>query len=255
MSGETHELLLPGKTALVTGAAKRIGRAVSLALAEAGVNVVVHYGGSEEEARALAGELQQQGVQSWLVQADLGKAEEVEGVIGRCRELAGPVHILINNASIFPESQLTTFSFEELAESIQVNAFAPLQLARAMVRGLGAEEHGRIVNFLDARITHYDKAHAAYQVSKRALFTLTRMMAVEFAPRVTVNGVAPGLILPPPGKDESYLEALKDRNLLKRIGRLEDITNAVLFLLRSPFVTGQVVFVDGGYGLLGGVYG
>ncbi len=246
------EFVLSGKTALVTGAAKRIGRAVSLALADAGANVIVHYGRSAREAEELAGEVNARGVQSWTVQADLGNAEACAALIGRCRELAGGVQILINNASIFPESRLGTFTAEELAENMQVNALAPLQLAREMVKGL---EAGRIVNFLDARITHYDRAHAAYQVSKRALFTLTRMMAMEFAPRVTVNAVAPGLILPPPGKDESYLAAMKDRNLLNRVGSLADITEAALFLLRSPFITGQVIFVDGGYGLLGGVYG
>ena len=144
------------------------------------------------------------------------------------------------------------FTLQDLEDNIQVNAISPLLIARSFAEQ-GCE--GAIVNFLDTRITEYDNGHAAYHLSKRMLFTLTRMMALEFAPSIRVNAVAPGLILPPPGEDLSYLQKLAHTNPLNRIGSPESITDAVLFLLRSEFVTGQVIFVDGGYHMKGSVYG
>ena len=125
-----------------------------------------------------------------------------------------------------------------------------------IARAFGAQGiEGVIVNFLDTRIEDYDRKHAAYHLSKRMLYTLTRMMAIEFAPLVRVNAVAPGLILPPPGKDESYLAQLAHTNPLGRYGDPSHIVEAVLFLVRNDFVTGQVVFVDGGRHLKGKMYG
>lgn len=192
------------------------------------------------------------GVSAWTIQADLREPSEVEGILSRAMEAAGRVDFLINNASIFTKSRITDFTLEDLADNVQVNAAAPLLIARAFA-AQGCE--GVIVNFLDTRIADYDAEHAAYHLSKRMLFTLTRMMALEFAPRIRVNAVAPGLILPPAGEDVSYLKRLASTNPLHRIGALKDVTDAVLFLLRSDFVTGQVVFVDGGRHLRGCVYG
>ena len=135
---------------------------------------------------------------------------------------------------------------------MRINAWAPFVLGRALAR---ERRGGCIVNLLDSRITDYDAEHAAYHLSKRMLATLTRMMALEFAPRVRVNAVAPGLILPPPGEDDGYLERLKRTNPLERHGEPADVAEAVLFLARSLFVTGQTIFVDGGRHMRGAVYG
>ena len=242
---------LSGRTALVTGAARRIGRAISLALAERGVNLVLHARNSVNEAEALAGEVRALGVRAWIVAADLAGARQVDSLFARALEAAGHVDFLINNASIFEPATLAGFSFEELAENVQVNAFAPLQLARAFAAQGRA---GAVVNILDTRVTVYDREHIPYHLSKRMLLSLTSMMALEYAPGVRVNAVAPGLILPPAGEDRSYLERLASSNPLKRIGSTEDVTRAVLFLLESDFVTGEVVFVDGGYHLKGRMY-
>lgn len=244
---------LRGKTALVTGAARRIGRAVALALADEGVNVLAHYRSSEDDAQSLREEIESRGVRCWLLQADLAQPEQCDALIAQAREVSGGFHILINNASIYPESTLLTATSQEFAENMQVNAIAPLILARRFAQGL---EWGRIINFLDSRITRYDRMHVAYHLSKRALFSLTRMMAIEFAPRITVNAVAPGLTLPPCGADDkAYLDRFKEANLLKRLGDLKSITDAVVFLLNSDFITGQILYVDGGANLLGGLYG
>ena len=243
---------LTGKTALVTGAAKRIGRGTALALAAQGVNVVIHYRASQDEAEAVAAEARDRGIRAWTIQADLQEPMEAEQVLPRAVEAAGPIQILINNASIFAESRITDFTLQDLADNVQVNAVAPLLISRAFV-AQGCE--GAIVNFLDTRFIEYDEEHAAYHLSKRMLFTLTRMMALEFAPAIRVNAVAPGLILPPPGKDEAHLQSVASTNPLHRVGTLEGIMDAVLFLLRSEFITGQVIFVDGGYHMKGCVYG
>jgi pteridine reductase len=241
-----------GRTALVTGAAKRLGRAVALALAEHGVNVVLHYGTSRAEAETTAKGIRRKRVKVWTVAADLTDPEETHGLVARAEDLAGPLDFLVNNASTFTPSHLTDFTLDDLAANVQVNAVAPLLLARAFA---AQKREGAIVNFLDSRIADYDREHAAYHLSKRMLHTLTKMMALEFAPHVRVNAVAPGLILPPPGQDESYLRKYRTTNPLQRIGSAEGVADAVLFLLRSEFVTGQVIYVDGGRHLRGNVYG
>ena len=238
---------LAGRTALVTGAARRLGRATARALASEGANVIVHYGRSEAEAEGLAAELREGGREAWTLQADLEQADEVESLIPRALEQAGGLQILVNNASIFPPGSLVEANLESLMRSIQVNAWAPFQLSRSFAEHV---RRGTIVNFLDTRVAGYDWKHVEYILSKKMLATLTEMTAVQFAPDITVNAVAPGLILPPPGKDESYLEALKDTVPLKRHGEAEDIADAVLFLVKSDYVTGQVIYVDGGRHLL-----
>lgn len=192
------------------------------------------------------------GVRAWTVKADLRDPIQTESLIEKAVKDSGSIHILINNASIFTKSHLMDFSLEDFESNIQVNAISPLLLGRAFAKQ-GCE--GAIINFLDARITEYDSTHAAYHLSKRMLFTLNRMMAMEFAPTIRVNAIAPGLILPLPGEDDSYLQKLAHTNPLKRFGSPEAITDSVLFLLNSEFITGQVIFVDGGYHIKGNFYG
>jgi pteridine reductase len=245
-------LELAGKAALITGAARRMGRATALALADAGVHCVLHYRSNAEECAAVAGEVRALGVQAWEVQGDFAEPQAAAAVFGQARAAVGAVDILINNASIFPESTLTGCTPEDVHSNLNVNTLSPLLLAREAA----AQERGAVViNFLDAMIADYDRKHVAYHLSKRALYSLTRMMAVEFAPKVRVNGVAPGLLLPPEGKDESYLESLAHTNPLQTYGSLELITETVLFLVRNTFVTGQVIYVDGGRNLRGAMYG
>ena len=243
---------LSAKTALVTGAARRLGAATALALARHGVNVVVHYRSSASEAEQVADAVRRLGPKAWTCPADLAHGEEAGRLFAQARDLAGPIDLLVNNAGIFAAGGLTEFTPDELHANVDVNAMAPLLLAREFA-GQGRE--GVIVNFLDARVVDYDGAHVAYHLSKRMLFSLTRMMALEFAPRVRVNAVAPGLILPPEGEDAAYLERMASTNPLNRHGDAAHVTEAVLFLLRNDFVTGQVVFVDGGRHLRGSLYG
>ena len=243
---------LKGKTVLVTGAAKRLGRYTALELARAGCRVIVHYRSSKEDAEATAEEIGRYGVEAWTIQADLEDTDSARDLFGRCVERAGPIDFLINSASIFPEGTLPDVLTDAFEQNMRVNALSPYALAAALAE---QGRPGSVVNFLDARMLDYDRRHVPYHLSKRTLFTLTRIMAVEFAPLVRVNGVAPGLVLPPDGEDESYLERLAHTNPLNTAGSGDQIAKTVLFLLWNEFVTGQVIYVDGGRHLKGRFYG
>ncbi len=243
---------LRGKTVLVTGAAKRIGKAVALALADAGSNVVIHYNRSERESEDTADHVRRHGVSAWTVRANLSDSSETASLVDNVLDMTGAIDCLVNSASVFPESTVDSIGASSLADVVGVNALAPLVLSRAFARRAGT---GAIVNILDNRIDRIDTVHAEYQLSKGMLHTLTLMTAVEFAPRIRVNAVAPGLILPPPGHDAAYLGNLTGRTLLGRHGSPDDIAGAVLYLLTAPFVTGQILVVDGGENLKRAAYG
>ena len=161
--------------------------------------------------------------------------------------------ILVNNASAYPTDTVMDFSPEALLDSVRLHAAAPLVLARAMAAR--KPEAADVVNLLDSRMEDYDRQHASYHLGKRMLWTLTRMLALELAPAIKVNAVAPGLILPPEGKDETYLASLAHTNPLGRVGSLAEIVAAVRLLVESDFITGQVIYVDGGRHMKGCVYG
>jgi pteridine reductase len=234
---------LKGQTALVTGAAVRIGRTVSLALADEGASVILHYNASAAAAEELAREVERRGVRAWLVRADFGSAADYEALVPRAVETAGSLDILINSASIFPAETLQELTLASLMHNVEVNAWVPFLHSRDFVRLVG---RGRIVNMLDTRLTGYDYGHVGYILSKQVFAALTEMMAVEFAPDVTVNGVSPGMILPPPGQPESYIDQMGRTVPLHRHGSPEDVAQAVLYLLKADFVTGEVIRVDGG---------
>lgn len=244
---------LSGAVALITGSGVRLGSAMAQALAGQGADVVIHYHRSADEAARTIQAVQAAGQRAWAVQADLAQPQQAEALIGLAVQAAGaPVDILINSASFFQVSRITTVTVEDILANIQVHAVAPLLLSRALAAQARA---GRIVNMLDTRIVDYDREHAAYHLSKRMLFTLTRMLALELAPQVAVNAVAPGAILPAAGATREQFEQLAQAAPLARVGGPEDIVKAILFLLDSPFITGQVIFVDGGRHMRGNVYG
>lgn len=244
-------LELSGKTALITGAAKRLGAETALALARRGVNCVLHYRDSESEARQTAAEVEAFGSRVWVVQGDLSVPGTPDRVWDTAEELSGGVDFLINSASIFPEQSLDELSETTLAPNLTVNTLTPAHLARRLA---ATQREGVVINFLDTMVRDYDRKHVPYHLSKKMLHHLTRMMAVEYAPRLRVNGVAPGLVLPPEGKDIAYLESLKHSNALQCYGSGEQVAHAVIFLIENKFVTGQVIYIDGGRNLRGTMY-
>ncbi len=238
---------LTGKTALVTGAGRRIGREIALALAGAGANIIIHYPYSPDEAGDLQAELAKLGVTYRLVKADFEKAEDYTTLLDRTLEISGSLDILINSASVFSPGNLGDIRYEDLMRNMQINAWAPFVLMRDFAKRSG---RGKIVNLLDTRIAGFDLSHVAYILSKHMLLVLTKMAALEYAPHITVNGIAPGLILPPPGQDDQYLDRLSQTVPLKRRGYPADISRAVLYLLSNDFITGEVLYIDGGRHLM-----
>jgi hypothetical protein len=250
---------LAGQTALITGAARRVGRSIASALADQGVNIVLHYNTSRNEAESLTAELRDRDVDAWAVQGSLEDQSSIEGMWRRATDCApeGVISLLVNNASIFPSDTLNGLRFGSLERTLKVNALAPLQL----IRLFAAQEHsppvgpGCVVNLLDSRIGGYMKGHVSYALSKRMLFDLTRMLALELAPSIRVNAVAPGMILPPEGIRTEELDRLAARAPLRRWGDPEDVAEAVVFLMRSDYLTGQVIFPDGGAFIKEQLYG
>jgi NAD(P)-dependent dehydrogenase (short-subunit alcohol dehydrogenase family) len=234
---------LAGRTALVTGAAKRLGRAIATALAAEGVHVVVHYRSSRQEAESLCAALSTIGARAFAVHADLGDPAQAALLVERASALAGPLDILVNNASVFPADTLAELSFPRLADTLRSNAWAPFVLARSLAQ---QTQRGDVIQLLDTRIGSVDLRHASYLLSKELLAVLTRMLALDLAPGIRVNAVAPGPMLPPPGGTERDLAPLGAATPLRRVGRPADIANAVLMLLRSDYITGEIVHVDGG---------
>jgi len=242
---------LKGKCCLITGAAKRLGKALCLAVAQQGADVVIHYNQSKDDAHCLKDEIISSGSHAWIVQGDLADPVSHENIMSDAIDSAGHIDILINNASVFKSDTIMDMSTDDLLQNIMVHAIGPLNLARKFA---SQNIPGHIVNMLDSRVADYDKKHISYHLSKRMLSDITRILAVELAPDIAVNAVSPGLILPPEGKDDTWLQRLTNTNPMQKHGQPGDIVDAVLYLLSTSFVTGQTINVDGGRHMKGKMY-
>ena len=245
---------LQGKVAVVTGGAVRVGRALTLALAAAGCDVFIHYGRSAGPAEETQREAEAFGVKAAIFSANLSDSVAVQGVIPAATAEFDHVDILINSAAIFPEED--TFAHSDLVlwdTLLNVNLRAPFLLSQAFAAQVAAQdaplgdEQAKIINILDARVRQPLPDHFVYRLTKSALWTMTEMLAHELAPHVTVNAVALGAILPPPGQGQSYLDKLaKEKVPLQRAGSAAIVAENVLHLLRQDFLTGVVIPIDGG---------
>jgi pteridine reductase len=247
--GEASVIKLRGKKALVTGGAVRLGRAIVLQLAAEGVGVCIHYGSSAGEAEETVKEIRQRGGDAWAIQGDFREPVRcAKEVMENAWNVLGGMDFLINSAAIFEPDKLTTLNEDHFDHHFSINLKAPLFLSQAFVERLGGAA-GHIVNIADWRALRPQPGHLVYTMSKAGLVALTKMLALELAPRVQVNAIAPGAILPPPGADANYEQELVSRIPLRRMGSPDDITAAILYLLRSEFVTGEVLTVSGGESL------
>lgn len=234
------------RTALVTGAGKRIGAAIARRLAASGARVVLHCHASREGADALATEI---GANAAVVQADLSKETDVDGLIGKAAACFGPLDVLVNNASTFVNDDIHRVTWDSWHQNIQVNAAAPLFLSKHFAAQ--APEGAVIVNILDQKVLHLNPDFVSYTMGKVALQGLTTMLALGLAPKIRVNGVAPGLTLIS-GKQtpESFAKA-QAAAPLGYSSTPEEIAGAVQFILDTPSMTGAVIPVDGGESLIG----
>ena len=230
---------------LVTGGAKRLGRAVVLQAAAHGWNVAIHYASSGTDAETAATEARARGGEAVAIGADL--AHEADTLVGEAAALAGaPMQGLVNCAALFDHDVVETFTPELAERQMRVNAYAPVTLASALATQLPAGATGAVVNFLDYKLVQPYPDHFSYTLSKYALAGATELLARALAPRVRVNAVAPAYALPSPGQSDADFHRLHADTPLERGATPQDVAAAALFLLAAPTVTGQTIYVDAG---------
>jgi len=222
-----------------------VGGAIALGLAEAGCDLVLHYGSSYAEAAQTAAAAEARGVRVATVGADLGDPDAARRVVAAAGDL-GPVRVLVNSAAVFPDDDLAGITPARWDRTLAVNLRAPVFLTQAFAAALPEGLEGAAVNVTDWRTARPYRDHFSYTVAKGALDTFTRAAAEALAPRIRVNAVALGAILPPPGKGSDYLKALAREIPAGRPGGTGPVVEAVLALLRNPFITGEILRVDGG---------
>ena len=234
-----------GKIALVTGAGRRVGRALALALGDAGCRIAVHYGQSEQDANETAALIRSMGSEAITIKADLEDPKQVEALAESVHDQLGPIEILINNASIFNKINLAETSIEDWDRHLAINLRAPFLLAQAMQAQLG-DSHGKIVSLNDWRTAR--PTRFAYGVSKTALSGLTRTLALSMAPNVQANEISLGAILPPSdiSIDRPRDEIKIDLGPADRMGSLNEVADAMMMLVQNDFITGETINVDGG---------
>jgi NAD(P)-dependent dehydrogenase (short-subunit alcohol dehydrogenase family) len=236
----------PARAALVTGAAKRIGRAIAEDLALQGWAVAIHYNSSRADAEELARTIQEGGGRAVALHADLRREAEVETLLPRATEALGGLSLLVNNASLFEMDKVDTATRQSWDAHIETNLRAPLVLCQAFARQLPAGVQGNIVNMLDQRVWKPTPYFLSYTVAKMGLWTLTRTLALALAPRVRVNGIGPGPTLPSLRQTQEQFERQCAAMPLGRGTTPQEICEALRFILAAPSMTGQMIALDGG---------
>lgn len=235
-----------GKTALITGGAVRVGKAITLALAQAGANVVINYNRSAGEVESTCQEAHELGVEAIAVQADVGNLKDVENLVASAADRFGSVDILVNSASLWRHTPFPMDDYQDwhLVTNILINGslycannVAPLMLAKG---------EGVMINIIDLSAFEPWPNFIAHSVGKAALLALSKQLALELAPAVRVNAIAPGPVLPPPEYSEDRIARTAHNTLLNRWGEPEDVAEAVLYFVKADYVTGDVLLIDGG---------
>jgi NAD(P)-dependent dehydrogenase (short-subunit alcohol dehydrogenase family) len=234
-------------TALVTGAAKRIGKAICLSLSSQGFNIALHYNHSSGEAKKLSEEIRSKGGRCQSFCCDLSDQQRTKQLISDVLEKFSDLNVLINNASIFEPSTIANSKAGPSRQDFAVNFDAPFILTSQFAK---KRKKGHIINILDTHIVNNSTHHSTYLLSKKALLELTRLSAVELAPNIRVNAISPGLILPTKHSNSDYFKRLSKHIPLQKKGNVGQIAQTVLFLLSNPYITGQNIFVDGGEHLI-----
>ncbi|CAA7621417.1 Dehydrogenase with different specificities [Candidatus Terasakiella magnetica] len=240
------------RAALVTGAARRVGRAIALDLAEAGFAVAVHYSHSEAEAVAVAAEITAGGGRAVTLAADLAQEGDTASLVNRATAALGPVGVLVNNASTFERDDALGATRASWDLHMEVNLRAPFVLTQAFARALPAGAEGVVVNMLDQRVWSLSPHFTSYTLSKAGLWTLTQTLALALAPHIRVVGIGPGPALPSRRQTQAQFDAQAEALPLRRGTTPEEICRTVRMLLASPSLTGQMIALDGGQHLCWG---
>lgn len=238
---------LKNSTAIVTGAAKRVGRSIALALAKKGASIVLHYNRSETEAHETAALLEREGVEVFCLKADLSQVKEIENFTSQAIAKVGKIDILVNGASQFNETPFDAITEADWDIHLDVNLKGIFFLSQSVARSMRKERRGKIVNIIDAHTSRPYINYLPYLVSKSALVGLTHCLARELAPHIQVNGISPGPVLMQPDWGPEMVREIIDSVPLHRIGSPEDIANGVVFCVEgSDFMTGAIIPIDGG---------
>lgn len=230
-------------TALVTGAARRIGRAIALELASLGYSIALHYHHSKEQAEVSAAEIRQKGVRCELFSCDLSDETQTSNLTAKVFKKFPSLNLLVNSASLFERSEFAVKDLKLFNDHFAINLKAPFILSCDFFRLC---KKGQIINLLDANIVKNQTSHVAYLLTKKSLADMTKLAAVAFAPHIRVNGIAPGLILPARGETAESLDRMARKIPLKRKGDILTITQSIKFLIENDYLTGQIIFNDGG---------
>lgn len=234
------------RTVLITGAARRIGRAIALDMGQRGWQVAIHYRSSEREAEALAEELRRLGAVAETFRADLAVADDVDALVPAVVARLGAPCCLINNASEFQLDTLQTLTRDTWHLHLDTNLKTPVFLAQALARHLDAGCEGNVINVIDQRVWNLKPDFFSYTISKAGLWTATRLLAQALAPRVRVNAIGPGPVLKSIHQTDADFAEEAASTLMKRGVSTEEIAQAVRFILDAPAMTGQMIVLDGG---------
>jgi NAD(P)-dependent dehydrogenase (short-subunit alcohol dehydrogenase family) len=239
---------LSGNTILITGSGVRLGRAMALAIAQAGGDVVLHYNRSQQPAEELKVTIDNLGRKAYLVQADLADPNSTKELIHKIFKLTS-LDAIVNSAAIFEPLELAATTLEDWERHFRINLTAPFILSQTFVSLIKSGQQARIVNILDWRALRPSSDHFPYTISKAALVALTRSLAVALAPNITVNGLAFGAILPP--SDGAATDHILEDVPARRWANLEEVGEALIFLLSGPtYITGEIIHLDGGRHLI-----
>lgn len=231
------------KSALVTGSSDRIGKALSLELAKMGYHLILHYNTSQEKALRVKSEIENIGGSAEIIGINFLEQNDFDTILQNFKNQKNNIEVLVNCASDFRPSSFDEIGSELLKKELTINFENAYLLTKAFARVFN---HGQVINFLDTKVEKNYSLHVDYLLSKKLLKEFTLLSAVHLAPNFRVNAIAPGLILPPSDKDEQYLLEKAQHIPLKTIGNLEEILKAFRFLIESFFVTGQILYIDGG---------
>ena len=235
------------KVAIVTGAGKRIGRAIAIALSEQGYDIAVHYRSSATEAEDTAKRVRANGVRAALVSGDLSSKQDAAKIISSAADALGPITLLVNCASVFDPDELGNISEESWDKHINTNLYAPIKLAQDFADQAPQGANALVVNIIDQRVLKLTPRFFSYTLSKAALWTATQTMAQALGPKnIRVNGIAPGPILKNPRQTDEDWRKQNEATILGRGASPDDISAAVLYLVSARSVTGQLISVDGG---------
>lgn len=230
-------------TAIITGGSKRIGRSIALTLAELGYDIALHYNRSRKDALNTQAKIRDFGVKCEIFKADLSDPSQASGLIKDVKKKMPGLELLVNNASVFKEKRFLDVKEKDFDNEFNINFKSPFFLSQQFAKNVSG---GMIINLLDARVSKIHTAHFVYNLTKNSLMHLTLMLAKELGPEIRVNAICPGPVLPAPGENIRQLKKIAAKTPLKKIGDTSYINSGVKYLVENKFITGEMLFIDGG---------